>query len=373
MRELSVGIASEWVGERVGGLERQSTDLIESVIAEDHVNRYVIFVTARGAQSLRRLQGPRTRVHATAFNSRWYYVPVGLPLAVLRDRVDVLHAMFTVAPWCPARSIVLTVHDVCPDVHPDFFPPSIRARFRWLLLKGVARATRIIVPSELTRRELVQHYPVSPDKIVVVPDGVREGMPSDGDPGETPFDERAWPRDFALYVGRFHARKNIERLIDAFARSQARRNGLHLVLAGRDLWSGARIADHIRALGLEREVHCPGHVSDATLGELYKRARLFAFVSLHEGFGIPPVEAMAHGVPVLSSNVSAMPEILGDAAHYTSPYDVEEMAHAFDRVAQDQTLRAELVARGRQRAQVYAWPQLARRTMDVYRDAVAAS
>ena len=373
MSGLRVGIASEWVGERVGGLERQSADLIRSIVSEDRVNRYVIFVTARGARSLGRLAGARTDVRATAFSSRWYYVPIGLPLAVLRDRVDVLHAMFTVAPWCPARRIVLTVHDVCPDVHPEFFPPAIRRRFRWLLLRGVGRATRIIVPSELTRRELVEHYPVSPDKIVVVPDGVRARMEADPTEPSEAFDPSEWPSDFALYVGRFHARKNIERLIEAFGRSRARRDGLRLVLAGRDLWSGERIAAHIRALGLEREVICPGHVPDATLGELYKRARLFAFVSVHEGFGIPPVEAMAHGLPVLASRISAMPEILGDAAHYTDPFDVEEMAGALDRVAGDSALRCDLVRRGRERAALYDWPGLARRTTQVYRDAVMAS
>jgi len=372
MSGLRVGIASEWVGERVGGLERQSTDLIRSLVSEDRENRYEIFVTARGARSLGRLEGARTRVRATAFNSRWYYVPVGLPMAVLRHRVDVLHAMFTVAPWCPAPRIVLTVHDVCPDVHPDFFPPAIRRRFRWLLLKGVSRATRIIVPSDLTRRELLAHYPVDPEKIVVVPDGVRDRIEPDAVEEDTPFDPRAWPSDFALYVGRFHARKNIERLIDAFSRSRSRKNGLRLVLAGRDLWSGERIARHIQSLGLEREVVCPGHVADATLGELYSRARVFAFMSVHEGFGIPPVEAMAHGVPVLSSNISAMPEILGDAAWYANPYDVDDMATALDRVVEDEPLRQDLIRRGRQRATVYNWPSLARRTMEVYREAVSA-
>src|SRR5260221_14340830 len=121
---MRVGIASEWIGERVGGLERQSADLIRSMVSIDEVNRYLILVTARGARALGRLGGGRTAIHPTALNSRWYYVPFGLPLAVLRNRVDVLHAMFTVVPWCPVRRIVLTVHDVCPDVHPAFFPPA---------------------------------------------------------------------------------------------------------------------------------------------------------------------------------------------------------------------------------------------------------
>lgn len=369
MRPLRLGIASEWIGERVGGLERQSVDLIRSIVAIDRTNQYRIFVTARGARSLGAMRGDGTRVCTTALSSRWYYVPLGLPLSVLRHPVDVLHAMFTVAPWVPTRRIVLTVHDVCPDVHPEFFPAAVRARFRWLLAQGVARAAAIIVPSELTRRELVQHYPVDANKVSVIPDGVQPVF--DGDEAAPARTDR-WPSDFALYVGRFHARKNIERLIEAYAISGARRRGLRLVLAGRDLWSGNSIAARIAALGLENEVMCPGHVTDAELATLYRRARLFAFPSLHEGFGIPPVEAMARGVPVIASNVSAMPEILGDAAYFADPYDVSAMAAALDRVADDDSLRAMLRARGLRRAAHYSWPALAQRTLALYTQVAAA-
>ena len=366
---MRVGIASEWVGERVGGLERQSADLIRSMVSVDPVNQYVVFVTARGARTLGHLAGDRTTIRSTAFNSRWYYVPVGLPLSVLRNQVDVLHAMFTVVPWCPARHVVLTVHDVCPDVHPEFFPPGIRARFRWLLTQGVSRADRVIVPSALTRRELLQHYDVDEGKVVVIPDGVRDTMDTlTGDASETdePFDETQWPKEFALYVGRFHARKNLERLLEAFARSSSRRSGLRLILAGRDLWSGERIKARIAELGLESDVVCPGHVSDATLGQLYRRARAFVFPSLHEGFGIPPVEAMAHDVPVLACRISAMPEVLGDAAYYTDPYDTCEMASSLDELVSNDTLRRELIERGRRRANLYAWPGVAGQTLALY-------
>jgi glycosyltransferase involved in cell wall biosynthesis len=368
---MRVGIASEWIGEQVGGLERQPADMIRSMIAADAENEYIIFVTARGARTLTGLANGRVHVRGTALSSRWYYVPVGLPLAVLRNRVDVLHATFSVVPWCPARRIVLTVHDVCPDVHPEFFPRAIRTRFRWLMLQGLARCARVIVPSHATKRELLQHYRVEPERVVVIPNGVRHDMVDaqyGAYPQAAPFDEQRWPRDFVLYVGRFHARKNIDRLLEAFARSRSRRNGLRLVLAGRDLWSGERIARRIRELHLEQEVVCPGHVPDTTLAELYRRARVFAFPSLHEGFGIPPVEAMAYGVPVLACSISAMPEVLGDAAHYTDPYDVAAMADALDQVVEDDALRTELVHRGRTQLRRYAWPQIAERTLDVYRE-----
>lgn len=366
---MRVGIASEWIGERVGGLERQATDLFCSMVQTDPANEYVAFVTSRGARTLRALPDAGGTIRETALNSRWYYVPVGLPLAVLRSPVDVLHATFTLAPWCPARRVVFTVHDVCPDVHPEFFPAGVRRRFRWLVQQGIARAARVAVPSDATRLELLDRYRVDPARVVVIPNGVRTRLaPTHEAPADV--DTRGWPRDFILYVGRFHARKNLERLLDAFARLRARRK-ISLVLAGRELWTGDRIAVRIRELRLQDDVFCPGHVSDAALDELYRRARVFAFPSLHEGFGIPPVEAMARGVPVLASRRSAMPEVLGDAALLVDPFDVDEMAEGLGRLLTDEALRADLIARGRARARLYDWPAIARRTLRVYEEAVA--
>jgi glycosyltransferase involved in cell wall biosynthesis len=364
---MRVGIASEWIGEQVGGLERQATDLIRSMVQVDPANEYVIFVTARGARTLASLPGPYGTVRPTALSSRWYYVPVGLPLAVLRSPVDVLHATFTLAPWCPGKRVVFTVHDVCPDVHPEFFPPNIRRRFRWLVRQGVSRATRVAVPSEKTRQELLQHYTVDPGRVVVIPNGVRPKLTAPEE--RAAVDTTGWPSDYVLYVGRFHARKNLDRLLEAFARVRSRQP-VKLVLAGRELWSGDRVSRQIQALGIEKDVFCPGHVTDAALEELYRRARLFAFPSIHEGFGIPPVEAMARGVPVLASRSSAMPEILGDAALYTDPYDVEEMACGIERLLTDDALRQTLVARGYAQAALYDWTQIARRTLSVYQDTV---
>ena len=372
---LRIGVGSEWIGEKVGGLERYATSLIRSLLRVDRRNSYDLFVTPRGATQLEDLADDRIRIRSTALNSRWHYVPLGLPLGLARHPVDVFHATFTVVPWCPAKRIVLTIHDVCPDVHPDFFPPAVRMRLRWLLARGAARATRILVPSAATKRELTEYYDVDESKISVIHEGVHPYFLEDASGADEDDDKRDQdptdpsPQDFALYVGRFHSRKNLERLIDAFSILRKRRRGpRHLVLAGRELWHGDPVANRIRELGLQDDVICPGHVSDRELARLYRRARVFVYPSLHEGFGLPPLEAMARGLPVLASNRSAMPEVLADAAMLVDPFEAEAIADGLDRLTHDSTLRDGYIERGRQRVQRFSWESAARKTLELYEE-----
>lgn len=371
---MIIGLASEWIGEQVGGPERYATNLIRHVVRVDADNKFVIFVTPRGARCLSDLADSRVVLRPTPLNSRWYYVPFGLPLEVLKKPVDLLHATFTVVPWCPGKRIVLTVHDVSPSVHPEFFPPMLRHRYNWLLARGVARADSIIVPSEASKRELLEHYRVAQEKVTVIYEGVDDVFAPEVSEFSAPAEDPGWeiPSDFILYIGRFQMRKNLERLLEAFDLLRKRFGSeLKLVLAGKDMWHQQRIAEKIQSLGLEKDVICPGYVPDRTLETLYRKARVFAYPSIHEGFGIPPLEAMARGVPVMASNRSAMPEILGDAAVYADPYDVGEMAHALERLLSDEQLRQQMIQRGKERIKRYSWQTAARETLDVYRATLA--
>lgn len=373
---MRIGIASEWIGERVGGLERYAVNLIRALVRIDRENTYEIFVTSRGGRELASLESERVAVRRTRLSSRWYYLPVGLPLCALRHPVDFLHATFSLAPWTRAPSVILTVHDVGPDAHPEFFPAGARRRFRWLMARGVSRAARIIVPSEATRRELVRFYPAAAGKVVVIAEGVDHvGAGAAGGSGGAEPGAEAGPRaEMILYVGRFHARKNLERLIHAFALLRDRRGrSVRLVLAGRDLWSGRRLGDLARALGVEGAVTFLDGVDDDGLGRLYREASVFAFPSLHEGFGIAPLEAMAHGVPVMASRASAMPEVLGDAALLVDPCDVPGMAGGLERLLSEARLRRELAERGRERVLRFSWESAARATLGVYEEVARES
>jgi glycosyltransferase involved in cell wall biosynthesis len=180
------------------------------------------------------------------------------------------------------------------------------------------------------------------------------------------------PSDFILYIGRFQMRKNLERLLEAYSLLRNRFGPeLKLVLAGKDMWHQQRIVEKIQTLGIEKDVICPGYVSDRILETLYRKARVFAFPSIHEGFGIPPLEAMARGVPVMACDRSAMPEILGDAAVYADPYDVGEMTRALEQLLSDEELRQRMIQRGKERVKRYSWQTAAHETLDVYRATLA--
>jgi len=367
---VRIGIASEWIGQKVGGPERYAVCLIESLLRTDSANSYHLFVTPSARQQLSGLVGPRAALHTTASDSRWHFIPFGLPLSVSRHPVDVLHATFSFAPWGVPERVVLTVHDVCATMHPEFFKPIVGARVRWLLARDLARASRVLVPTETSRRELLESYRIAAEKIAVIPYGVSQHF-NGGGAASAPLPEWGeWTRSlsstFILYVGRFHVRKNLERLIRAFALLRHRDERVQLVLVGRDFWDRERVQAQINALRLENDVLCPGHVEDAALEFLYRKAAAFAYPSLHEGFGFPPLEAMARGVPVLASNVSAVAEVLGDAALLVDPLDTEAIADGLARILADSELRERLIAKGRDRVRRFTWDRTAQATLEVY-------
>jgi glycosyltransferase involved in cell wall biosynthesis len=368
---MQIGIASEWIGQGVGGPERYAFDLIDNLLKVDASSRYTFFVTPSARGALENLSRNRADLRTSLLNSRWYYIPIGLPCSVWKHPVDLLHATFTFAPWCPPKRIVFTVHDVTATAHPEYFKPLAGMRVRWLLERGLERATRILVPTETTRKELLEYYPATDEqRIRVIPYGVRQEFPQ---PASSVEEVGEWARSlsphFILYVGRFHVRKNLEQLINAFARVNERFKGdVQLLLVGRDFWNRSRIMEAIAARGLEKRILCPGHVPDSALEWLYRRASIFAYPSLHEGFGFPPLEAMARGVPVLASNLSCMPEVLGDAAMLVDPFDPEAIAAGLVRLLEDRELREDLVRKGKDRAKQFTWERTARETLNVYRE-----
>ncbi len=309
-------------------------------------SRYLRHLEALAGVELVRLAcRGRSRAVTVYRDAVWY--PLVLPARARRLALDVLHCPTFRAPLsAPACPLVVTVHDLAVLRHPETFNQWTRLVSR-LCVPRVARAARLLIAvSEATKRDLVELLAVPEEKVRVVPNGVAEVFTSEG-PAEA--------GDYVLAVGTLEPRKNLPRLAAA-----ARRRGCELRVAGARGWGRVELGPGVRWLG---------EVSDEGLARLYRGARCFAYPSLYEGFGLPIVEAMACGVPVVTSRGGATEEIAGGAAVLVDPYDVASIAAGIEEAS---ARRGELTARGRERAAAFSWRATAERTEAVYREVAAA-
>lgn len=282
------------------------------------------------------------------------------PHLVKREYPDVVHLPNIIFIPFLSAPVVMTVHDVAHFRFPEKFG-YFRGYTQRLLIRGaMALADAIIAVSEYTRQELHTHlgYPVK--KVSVI----GEGGPTPVDPPKT----SQGPRYF-LYVGQLERSKNIETLIDAFAESTLFADqGVELWIVGKAGNAATQIAQRIATLGQGRIKHL-GYVGDAELPALYANALAFVFPSLVEGFGLVLLEAMAYGAPVIASDASAIPEVVGEAALLVNARDAHALQGAMERLCGDAGLRASLVVRGRQRLQTFSWEAAARQTLALYQEA----
>ncbi len=267
---------------------------------------------------------------------------------------DLFHALHQRVESRHARTVV-TFHDLFVMTG-EYSTPEFRERFTAQARAAAERSDRIIAVSHFTAQQVEQYLQVDPARIRVVPHGVRPIAPS----AAAPARER-----MILFVGAIQRRKNIVRLVRAFEETEP---GWKLVLAGSYGYGSMEALARIETSTRKQDIQVLGYVSDAALEELYRRASLFAFPSLDEGFGMPLLDAMARGVPVLTSNSSAMPEVVGDAALLVDPLDVQSITEGLRRVTGDAALRAELIAKGITRSTQFTWEKAVERTWSVYEE-----
>jgi glycosyltransferase involved in cell wall biosynthesis len=266
---------------------------------------------------------------------------------------------------CPA---VVTVHDLAWVRYPETYEPKDLVMQRRAVAGAAARASHIIAVSDSTARDLRQHYPRSGDRVSVIPLGVSPQFSPDGlrlSSAAFPGAERL-TRGYVLYAGGLQPRKNLLRLLVAYQKVLAETSAPPLVLAGAVSPHAHELRQAAQRLGIERHVVFPGYVAQDLLPALYRSATVFVYPSLYEGFGLPVLEAMACGVPVVTSNVSALPEVAGEAALLVDPESVERLSWAVSLLLADQALRQTLGQRGLARARQFTWEQTARQTVGVY-------
>jgi glycosyltransferase involved in cell wall biosynthesis len=297
-----------------------------------------------------------------------------LPLLARQARLDLLHGAVNINPILPGCPTVVTVHDLSFMRYPQAFPPVQRAYLHSQVRRSTRAARRVIAVSQATKLDVVELFGVAPERIDVVHNGVDASFCPAPAAGVEAFRRQAGlPERFILHLGTLEPRKNLVRLVQAFARVRAHDAGqpaVKLVLAGGKGWGYDAIFAEVGRLGLEQEVLFPGYVADHDLAWWYRAAAVFAYPSLLEGFGLPVLEAMACGAPTVTSNLSSLPEVAGDAALLVDPTSVDALAAALLRLLAIAALAPDLQARGQAQAARFPWSRTAQQTAAVYRRAL---
>ncbi len=317
-------------------------------------------------------------------SDRFDLVRATAPIYSLREHWEIYHlAQGSQLLHCPHYNapcfwrgrLVVTIHDLTHLTWRNLFSNPLAYPYaRWMLASVTARATRIITGSAFSKLAIQTAFAVPDGRIRVVPYGLRSDL-YPASPKDSP--NRLPPgvtKPYVLFVGRLKAHKNVQGLIRAFALlSPVRRQSWQLVIAGPKDNYGGQLQRLTRELGLAHRVLFCGEVSAADLRSLYAEAELFVLPSFNEGFGLPALEAMAHGVPVIAANNSSLPEVVGPAGLLVDPHDVQALSAALEQLIADESLRHRLGELGRERAQAFSLEAFARRHLDVYREALKSS
>jgi glycosyltransferase involved in cell wall biosynthesis len=368
-----IGIDFTAAAEQGGGIGRYTRELITALGQEDTDTEYRLFVAGFGKSELppppgKNFEWRSTHITAEWFARIWHRARLPIPVETWTGSLSLYHATdFTLPPLRRGTRSILTVHDLSFIRSPETAMPSLRRYLEVVVPRSIQRADFVLADSEATRQDILELYQVEAQKIAVLYSGVEKRFKPIRDTarlaevrsryglGDTPF---------ILSVGTVQPRKNYQRLAEAFKRLNM--PDLRMVIAGGKGWLDTPLYQSIRDLGIEDRVKFLGFVADADLPALYSSARVLALPSLYEGFGLPALEAMACGLPVVATNVSSVPEVVGEAGLQIDPTDVEGLSEALRRLIEEDDLRNTLIARGIERAKLFDWRKSARELQQHY-------
>jgi glycosyltransferase involved in cell wall biosynthesis len=361
-------------GERAG-VGHYTYYLVKSLIALSGKHEFVLFFDNRYHKTSEFKQANVTIRHFP-FSQYKRFLPFSyshmLISALLnREKLDVFHSPANVLPYLYGKPSVVTVHDLAIYQHPEWFPKRQKFSTSVLVPRSLQRARRIIGVSDATKNDIVKTFKVPADKIKVIYEGVIK------DKCQLMAEGIAYKYDlklpYILYVGTIEPRKNIERLVKAYRSMVTKHNSLakyQLVLAGHRGWNSAGVFKLLSDPAWSNRIKYLNYIPHEDKVSLIAGATAFVFPSLYEGFGLPVLEAMALGVPVLTSNMSSMPEVVGEAALTVNPNSDRAIAEGLTKLLRSSTLRDQLAKAGLEQSKKFSWTKCARETMKVYQEAV---
>ncbi len=360
---MRIGIDCRTVTSPKTGDRTYALNLIRALTKVDQESDYLLYTTE--PTDLTRL--PRATPIVLPSSPRWAWTPFAFPRDLKRRKAVVAHVQYIIPPSAPCP-VITTIHDISFKVAPALFPLKHRLLLNALIPFSARRAAAVITGSEATKRDLIQHYRLPPEKIFITPYAAdRMFRPINRKEAQAAVKERLGiPVPYLLAVGVIQPRKNLPRLVRAYNRI-ASHVEQRLVIVGKEGWEQGPLKEAVAGSPAGKEPIFTGYVDDDLLPALYSGADLFAFPSLYEGFGLPVLEAMACGTAVLTSNVSSLPEVAGDAAMLVDPHDESALAEALKRLLTDSGERDRVAALGPDQAAKFDWLRTARATEEVYR------
>lgn len=357
------------------GIGQYVRSLVGAMVEQDAHNKYTLITSGRPTREQPFPQGKNVRGRGLLIPDRyltilWYRLRFPLLANYFTGPTDIYHGLdFALPPLSKKTRKIVTVYDLAFLEHPETAVPSLAAYLNKVVPEAVERADIVAAISHTTKQALIKHYRAPAEKIIVIPCGVGAQFQRVTDPVFLEETRRAFDlqHPFIFSVGTLEPRKNHIGLIRAFHEVvQSGDCPLLLAIAGGKGWMYEETQKVVKELHLEEKVRFLGRISERELIGLYSLAEMFAFPSFFEGFGIPPLEAMACGAPVITSNVSSLPEVAGEAALLVDPHDIHAIADAIRRLAENAQLRADLRQKGYAQARRYTWSAAAARMLAVY-------
>jgi len=349
--------------------------LVDAMLEQDSSNQYTLLTSGRPTRArpfpeAANVRGRSIIIPDRYLNIIWYRWRLPLYATYFSGQVDIYHGPdFALPPIGKALHKVVTVHDLAFLEHPEYAVPALAATLAKVVPEAIAAADVVCTVSHEVSRTLIKHFSTPPEKLTVIPNGVSPFFRRITDPIILAATRHKFglKHPLVLGVGTLEPRKNHIGLIKAFYSAQKRKEGpAMLALAGGKGWLYEETQSLVEQLKLQKKVRFLGRVTDLELIALYSMADVFAFPSFAEGFGVPPLEAMACGTPVIASNTSSLPEVVGDAGLLIDPHNTGELAQAILRILEDTHLQEELRQKGYERAKQCTWQESARKMLTVY-------
>ncbi|HYV25230.1 MAG TPA: glycosyltransferase family 1 protein [Pyrinomonadaceae bacterium] len=373
---MHIAIDAHSVGNQLAGNETYALNLIEALAEVDQSNQYTLYVTRQSAIDRFANRWPNFKIKRTVPHTPLVRIPVTLSAELRRNPVDVLHVQYTAPPLAPC-AVVATIHDLSFEHLPETFNRRSRAQLRLTVRRTARKAAQILTLSEFSRQDIIDTYSIAPDRVSVTPAAAASHFKPIEDETELRKIREAYgiERDYILLVSSIQPRKNLIRLIEAYSCLRGLRpEGKlpQLVLVGKRGWLDNETFRAAQRHSANNDIAFTGYVAEKDLPALYSGATCFVYPSFFEGFGLPVLEAMQCGAPVIAGNRTSIPEVVGKAGLLFDPFDTNSLVQALTRVLDDSEYRAVLRMQGLERARQFDWKRTARMTLQTYQKAVVS-